>query len=99
MLPFDSDDNKETARQTIYEPVPFTHPVWEFVSSEAKDLIKKLMEKDRTKRIRLEEVLDHPWIVKKQKSLVEMRRKSGEFGKFEAYTATFSSLGISKKDE
>jgi len=65
MLPFDSDDNKETARQTIYEPVPFTHPVWEFVSSEAKDLIKRLMEKDRAKRITLEQVLDHPWIVKK----------------------------------
>jgi len=25
MLPFDSEDNKETARQTIYDPVPFEH--------------------------------------------------------------------------
>jgi calcium/calmodulin-dependent protein kinase I len=32
MLPFDSDDNKETARQTIYDPVPFDHSVWNFVS-------------------------------------------------------------------
>jgi serine/threonine protein kinase len=39
MLPFDSDDNKETARQTIYEPVPFTNRVWSFVTDEAKDLI------------------------------------------------------------
>jgi len=39
MLPFDSDDNKETARQTIYDPAPFEHPIWKFVSSEAKDLI------------------------------------------------------------
>ena len=39
MLPFDSDDNKETARQTIYEPVPFTNRVWNFVTDEAKDLI------------------------------------------------------------
>ena len=39
MLPFDSDDNKETARQTIYDPVPFDHPVWKYVSAEAKDLI------------------------------------------------------------
>lgn len=39
MLPFDSDDNKETARQTIYEPVPFHNKVWQFVSDEAKDLI------------------------------------------------------------
>ena len=39
MLPFDSDDNRETARQTIYDPVPFNHPIWDFVSGEAKDLI------------------------------------------------------------
>lgn len=40
MLPFDSDDNKETARQTIYDPVPFTHTVWKYVTNEAKDIIK-----------------------------------------------------------
>lgn len=39
MLPFDSEDNKETARQTIYDPVPFDHPVWKYASDEAKDLI------------------------------------------------------------
>ena len=39
MLPFDSNDQKETARRTIYDPVPFTHPIWDFVTVEAKDLI------------------------------------------------------------
>lgn len=41
MLPYDSDDNKETARQTIYDPVPFGNKVWQFVSEEAKDLITR----------------------------------------------------------
>jgi len=40
MLPFDHDDNRETAKQTIYDPVPFKHPIWEYVSPDAKDLIK-----------------------------------------------------------
>lgn len=40
MLPFDADDQKEAARRIIYEPVPFNHPIWDFVSVEAKDLIK-----------------------------------------------------------
>ena len=39
MLPFDSDDNKETARQTIYDPVPFDHAVWGFASKDVKDII------------------------------------------------------------
>mmetsp|Transcript_7446 Transcript_7446/g.6713 ORF Transcript_7446/g.6713 Transcript_7446/m.6713 type:complete len:124 (+) Transcript_7446:2194-2565(+) len=57
MLPFDSDDNKETARQTIYDPVPFDHSCWNEVSKDAKDIIIKLLEKDRFKRIPLEDVL------------------------------------------
>lgn len=65
MLPFDSDDNKETARQTIYDPVPFDHPIWNYVSADAKDLILRLLEKDRFKRIGLEDVLSHPWICKR----------------------------------
>jgi hypothetical protein len=47
MLPFDSQDQRETARKTIYEPVPFSHPIWDFVSIEAKDLIKRCLHKDR----------------------------------------------------
>ena len=80
MLPFDSDDNKETARQTIYDPVPFDHTVWKYVSDDAKDIIisksilkfnfsLELLEKDRFKRIGLEEVLAHPWICKRSKDI------------------------------
>ncbi|KAH8692449.1 kinase-like domain-containing protein [Phaeosphaeriaceae sp. PMI808] len=39
-----------------------------FISSEAKDLIKKLLVLDPEKRIALEEVEQHPWIVKHCKS-------------------------------
>ena len=40
-LPFDSDDDREIARKTIYEDVTFGHPIWEAeISSEAKDLIR-----------------------------------------------------------
>ena len=66
MLPFDSNDQRETARQTIYDPVPFDHIIWNYVSTEAKDLIAKLLIKDRFKRIQLDAVLAHPWITKKK---------------------------------
>ena len=38
-LPFDSNDDKEIGRKTIYQQITFTHSVWDNVSSEAKDLI------------------------------------------------------------
>lgn len=88
MLPFDSDDNKETARQTIYDPVPFEHPVWNKVSQEAKDLILKLLEKDRFKRISLDETLSHPWICKKDKNMQVLRQETKKQDKFELYSQT-----------
>ena len=51
MLPFDSESNRETARQTVNDEVPFSHKLWEYVSADAKDLIKKLLIKDCEKRI------------------------------------------------
>ena len=100
MLPFDSDDNKETARQTIYEPVPFTNRVWNYVSDEAKDLISSkldcslkliyigLLDKDRFKRIKLEEVLSHPWVCKKSQDIAEIRKNVDLIEQFEAFSNT-----------
>jgi len=38
-LPFDSNDDKEIGRKTIYQQIQFTHPIWQDVSAEAKDLV------------------------------------------------------------
>jgi len=62
-LPFDSEDDKEIGHKTIYQEISFKHPVWSTVSKEGKDLIKKLLNKDRHSRITIKEALDHPWIV------------------------------------
>jgi serine/threonine protein kinase len=65
VLPFDDDDDREIARQTIYDPPDFTYHTWTDISEDAKDLVAKLLEKNRHKRIRLEKVLEHPWFAKK----------------------------------
>ena len=38
-LPFDSDDDREIARKTIYEEISLQNPVWQQVSDDAKDLV------------------------------------------------------------
>ena len=90
MLPFDADDSKEIARLTIYEPVPFVHPIWDFVSSEAKDLIKGLLNKDRFKRIALSSVLTHPWVCKRSREMLEKRKNSDPLNEFQVYTASMA---------
>jgi serine/threonine protein kinase len=61
VLPFDDEDDREIARQTIYDPPDFSFHPWDKVSKEGKDLCKRLLEKNRHKRPTLEEVLNHVW--------------------------------------
>lgn len=61
-LPFDSQDDKEIGRKTIYKEISFNHPVWSAVSAEGKDLISKLLIKNRKDRISIKDALDHPWM-------------------------------------
>jgi serine/threonine protein kinase len=76
-LPFDSNDDREIARKTIYEELAMAHPIWETgISDEAKDLVRsnlnilflihilELLTKNRLERIKLEQVLEHPWIAR-----------------------------------
>lgn len=95
-LPFDDDDDREIARQTIHDEVDFSYHVWKKIGAEVKQMIKKLLEKDKKDRMTLEEVLQHPWILKKSKSLLESRKKSGEVSSAEQFKA-FSMTEESKK--
>lgn len=47
----------------------FPDPEWSKVSEDAKDLISHLLVKDPRKRYSAEEVLQHPWILKKSSEL------------------------------
>lgn len=60
--PFYAESNPEMfdrIRQCNYR---FDSPYWDSISSEAKDLISKLLLLDPTKRLTIEQVLAHPWM-------------------------------------
>lgn len=61
-LPFDHEDDREIARMTIYDDVPFSDPIWQSLNPAAKDLVERILIKDFRKRMTLEEVLNHQWI-------------------------------------
>lgn len=52
----------------------------------------ELLTKSRVDRIKLEQVLEHPWIANKHQKIFELRRKSSDEGdrllQFMAYTNT-----------
>lgn len=89
VLPFDDEDDKEIARQTIQDAPDFSFDPWDKVSPEAIDLVNKLLEKNRSKRPSLEEVLKNKWFASYSSIKME-RQNSGEniTKKFEAFTLT-----------
>ncbi|XP_022034619.1 serine/threonine-protein kinase Aurora-3 [Helianthus annuus] len=59
--PFEADSQADTFRRIM--KVDLTFPSTPHVSTEAKDLILQLLVKDSAKRLPLDKILKHPWII------------------------------------
>ena len=59
--PFEGNSNKEIFKKVLHGKLEFDPEEWTSISSEAKDLILKMLEKDPTKRITFNDALKHEW--------------------------------------
>ena len=87
-LPFDDKHSeREIARQTIQDPVPYESKIWSKLSPEAKTFVDGLLQKKPEKRYSIKEVLEHPWI-KKMDKVPEKRNdaKTSNQSQFGIYT-------------
>jgi len=62
IVPFMSMNKDEMKRNIIYRKVNFNQPGWLKVSYDAKDLVAKMLEKEYTKRISIEQIMQHNWL-------------------------------------
>ncbi|KAL8447748.1 hypothetical protein Emag_004209 [Eimeria magna] len=62
--PFGGQTDQEILKRVEKGKYSFEMPDWGHVSEEAKDLVRKMLTYDSSKRISAEECLAHPWIVK-----------------------------------
>ena len=62
-LPFDHQSPVETVRMTLKEPLAFEQPCWKLTSQNAMNFIAGTLVKDTTKRMTIDQVLSHPWLV------------------------------------
>ena len=60
--PFYADDNNTLFNMIKSADYEFHSPYWDNVSENAKDLIKKLLVVEPSKRLSTEEILKHPWL-------------------------------------
>ena len=87
-MPFDDKHSeREIARQTIQDPVPYENKIWSKLTPEAKTFVDGLLQKKPEKRYTIKEVLEHPWI-KKMDKVPEKRSEAQNNSKsqFGAYT-------------
>jgi len=87
VLPFDDEDDKEIARQTIQDAADFSFHPWEDVSDGAKEVCKALLHKSRQKRATIEEILNMEWF-NEFKEVTQARRDASPETRFKAYTLT-----------
>ncbi|KAJ8566006.1 hypothetical protein K7X08_008582 [Anisodus acutangulus] len=60
--PFWAETEQGVAQAIISSVVDFRRDPWPKVSDNAKDLVKKMLNPDPSKRLTAQQVLDHPWI-------------------------------------
>ncbi|KAK6779014.1 hypothetical protein RDI58_025732 [Solanum bulbocastanum] len=66
--PFWAETEQGVAQAIIRSVVNFKRDPWPKVSDNAKDLVKKMLNPDPSKRLTAQEVLDHPWIQNAKKA-------------------------------
>lgn len=91
--PFDSHDQQELLKKIVRQEPDWDAEEWKKISAEAKDLVKKLLTKDKEKRIEIEQVLEHDWITSGNEKLKLMRRKS------DTYLEKFNTFSLTKPEE
>jgi hypothetical protein len=86
-LPFDDKHSeREIARQTIQDPVPYEEKIWNKYSPEAKAFVDGLLQKKPEKRYTIKEILEHPWI-KKMDKVPEKRKDNKNRSQFGIYSS------------
>lgn len=61
-LPFDSKDRQTLVRKAVEGALDFTGPLWDRCTHYAIDFVRKLIEKDQTARLTVDQALEHMWI-------------------------------------
>ena len=71
-LPYRGRKEQEVAEKIVYDELEFDEDDWETRSVTVQDLIKACLNKDKDKRIKIDEFINHPWFKKNGKHKLSM---------------------------
>uniref|UniRef100_A0A0D9VZE1 Aurora kinase n=1 Tax=Leersia perrieri TaxID=77586 RepID=A0A0D9VZE1_9ORYZ len=73
--PFEAAEQDDTFRRIV--KVDLSFPTTHYVSAYAKDLISKLLVKDSSKRLSIDDIMKHPWITHQGVVLIKKLARKG----------------------
>lgn len=76
--PFNGANNTDIVKSILGGKYSFPSEEWKDVSQEAQDFISRLLQTDTSKRMTVEDALNHPWIVRYNNTDVLMRSDISE---------------------
>ena len=94
-LPFHDRIDREIARKAVFCEPDYSDLLWDGISDEAKDFVKKLLKKKGNERMTIEETLDHEWIKKYAKEKILEKRNKSKDNASKVFE-TYSSVGENK---
>ncbi len=96
--PFDGHSDKEIMKAVVKGTYTFPKPDWNCISTEAIDLVKKLLTRNPSERITALEALRHPWLQIRSRirasksSLIRCASNLSTFGRMSALKKTCAAL-------
>lgn len=93
--PFAGDNDDQIISRVKGGKYDMSLSPWDKISSEAKDLVKNLLQIDSTKRLSAEQALSHPWIIKNEsKELFNEIKTTGQVARFIENLKTYKNKYI-----
>lgn len=80
-IPF-TEDLRYTKQQIIKAEYDFDDIIWSGISDSAKNLINSMLQLDPSKRISIDEALEHPWI---KNNYIEHNKQSERYHRTSRY--------------
>lgn len=106
--PFNSRNTTELKLLIEKAPLRFPEEEWGSASTEVKDFINKLLNRDSKKRLSAEDAIQHPWIQERKKGFGDRKRAISVMKNMQSYRADrklqqavwqFYVSALSSKDE
>lgn len=109
--PVRGSSDQETFNNIVKANISYEDPIWDTLSDESKEFVKLLLSWEEKMRPTAEEALQHPWILKKAKSIssLELKRSTmdalSNLEKFDAQsklrvaTCTFIATQLMDREE